>query len=698
MRRTILWAGSARIITVGVAVIVALMLWMAVTAPLNTKASAREPSTSHRTFKLTAPGVDLEQPDTLRLAAQLNNISPKAAFKVKINSIKLDSAPLRTSTPVPVGKIGAGRSAIVDANFDSSHLTQGKQYTLVMHGCYKVRQKPSKPSPNPPGPPPKPPSKSSGPSPNPPPSSHPPSSHKPSSCSAGARHKMKVKRVVDLPPAAPGSSSVKTGTVPAKKVTGAPYPAQPPSFEEDKVNGSRWTVPTGKPNPGTPTPTDTPIQKAPQNAPAPKNALATGAPPIVFKSNTGVGIKNGSTTAEPSGASGGGVVFVSANWFAAYLTDGGSTFKQLNPTTIFPSDAIGFCCDQVVQYVPSIDRFIWLLQGTDGYRLASASPADIIKSGGTAWTYWNLPETLFGQPDGTGLDYPDLSVGNNSLYTSWDVGFPTCPKCTSGFQVSRISLAGIKAGGTITIDYTHPEDALMAWGGHLMQNTGDEIFWAGHNSSSQMRVFSLKEGSNTYFWRDVGISSWANNTLTSTTPDKQDWLNFGNGFPKNAVIGSTRVGNQLWFAWNAGTDSNFKQPHVEMVTLDRNNNFNKTQQMQIWNNSYAFAYPYLATNACTNEVGLSFEYGGGGNYENHVVGFWGDFVAYITTGSNVGTTRFGDYVTLRQAPATQSDPGNLFAAFGYGLNSPPPPATGTQADIHYVLFGRPASSCNRGPR
>jgi len=631
------------------------MLWMAVTAPLNTKASAQEPSTSHRTFKLTAPGVDLEQPDTLRLAAQLNNISHKTAFKVKINSIKLDSAPLRTSTPVPVGKIGAGRSAIVDANFDSSHLTQGKQYTLVMHGSYQVKHK----------------------------------------VGDNKRRKLKVKRVVDLPPAGPGSTSVKnTGTVPAKEVTGAPFPSQPPSFDEEEVNGSRWTVPTGKSIPGTPTPSDTPTQNAPKNAP--KNALIADPPPIVFKTNTGVGIKNGSTTAEPSGASGGGVVFVSANWFAAYSTDGGSTYKQLNPTTIFPNDAIGFCCDQIVQYVPSIDRFIWLLQGNNGYRLASASPADIIKSGGTAWTYWNLPSTIFGQPNGTGLDYPDLSVGNNSLYTSWDVGFPTCPKgCSSGFQVSRISLAGIKAGGTITIDYTNPADASMAWGGHLMQNTLDEIFWAGHNSNSQMRVFSLQEGSNTYFWRDVGISSWANNALTSTTPDGRNWLSGSGGFPGNAVIGSTRVGNRLWFAWSAGTDSNFKQPHVEMVTLDRNNNFNKIQQVQIWNSSYAFAYPSLATNACTNEVGLSFEYGGNGKYENHVVGFWGDFVAYITTGSNVGTTRFGDYVTIRQAPKTQSDPGNLFAAFGYGLNSPPPPGTGTQTDIHYVLFGRPASSCQR---
>ena len=113
----------------------------------------------------------------------------------------------------------------------------------------------------------------------------------------------------------------------------------------------------------------------------------------------------------------------------------------------------------------------------------------------------------------------------------------------------------------------------------------------------------------------------------------------------------------------------------------------------MWNNSYAFAYPAFATNSCTGEVGMSFEYGGNGNYENHVVGFWGDFIAYITTESNAGSTRFGDYVTIRQTPATDANPGNLFDAFGYGMNTVPPPGTGAQADIHYVLFGRPSTMC-----
>jgi hypothetical protein len=87
---------------------------------------------------------------------------------------------------------------------------------------------------------------------------------------------------------------------------------------------------------------------------------------------------------------------------------------------------------------------------------------------------------------------------------------------------------------------------------------------------------------------------------------------------------------------------------------------------------------------------MSFEYGGNGNFENHVVGFWGDFLAYITTNSDVGTDRFGDYVTIRRAPATQNDPGNLFTAFGFGVNKQTPPNTGIMTDVRYVLFGRPS--------
>jgi hypothetical protein len=581
-----------------------------------------------------------EQSDGLLLAARLENTAREAATDVEITSLRLGSAELLTSVPMTVGEIGPEQSAIVQASFKSSAWSGAKESQLTMEGSYRT-------------------------------------------AAATERQRFATTVTIILPRPGQGSAPVTSVRVPANKVRGAHYPPQRPrGFRE--ANQSRWTVPTGPFVPGERTNSSTNTEKAPIGDP----------PGIIFEVNNGIGITNGSSVAEPSGgATGGDVVFVTSNWFAAYSTDGGHVFTQLDPTTIFPADAIGYCCDQVVQYVPSIDRFIWLLQG-NGYRLAAASPADIRSSGGTSWVYWNLPSNIFGQPNGTGVDYPDLSVGDNSLYMSWDVGWPSCPSgCRSGFQVSRTSLAGIQAGGSIGIDYTSPPDASMAWGGHLTQNTRDEIFWAGHNSNSQMRVFSLQEASNTYFWRDVGVATWANNALSSTTPDGQNWLAGSGGFPGNAVLGSTRVGQQVWFAWSAGTDSSFRQPHVEMVALDRDHGFNRLQQVQIWNDAYAFAYPALATNRCTGEVGMSFEYGGNGNYENHVVGFWGDFVAYITTGSNVGTSRFGDYVTVRQLPPSATNRGSLFAAFGYGLNSVPPAGAGTQTDIHYVVFGRAASSC-----
>ena len=607
-------------------------------------------------FSLGVAGVATPQPNTLSVAAPLANLTNRAVANVKIDRIQLATTPAQTQLPMTVGAVRARSSVIVQAEFNSQSLLRGQRYELVMQGTYR-NQGPYRDD---------------------------------KGAAKGGTRRFKVHTFVVIPPPFEDSAQLGATQVPSQKVEGGQYPHQPPRMDKD-VNSGAPPVPTNPAVPGTPTPTGTEAKPAPIKDP----------PAIRFDTNNSVGITgaglgcsgdSAAACAEPSGASGNGVIFVSANWRVAFSTDGGSTFKILDPTTIFPNDAVGFCCDQIVQYAPSIDRFIWLLQGT-GYRLAMASPADIKNSSGTAWTYWNLTPTLFGKC--TGPDYPDLSVGANSLYISWDAGGGS--GCTAGFQVVRTSLAGIQAGGTITLEFTDPANAPSSkiWAEHLTQNTDDEIFWAGHNGNTKLTVYSLKEGANTYFWRDVGISSWANNAPTSTTPDNQDWLakNFngpnGNSFPRNGIIGAARSFNQLWFGWTAGTDNNFKQAHIEIVTLDRDKNFSKTQQVQVWNNSFAFAYPAFSSNACTFDLGMSFEYGGNGSFENHVVGFWGDFVAYITTNSDAGTDRFGDYVTIRRAPPTENDPGNLFTAFGFGVNKQTPPNTGKKTNVQYVLFGRP---------
>jgi hypothetical protein len=605
----------------------------------------------HAIFSLGMAGVATPQPNIISVAAPLANLTKYPVADVKINRVIFTPATVDTPLPLVLGVIPARSNVIVQLQFNSQSLVSGQRYELVLHGTYQSQR---------------------------------PKKH--------GDHDFKVHTSIVIPPPSEGSGQLGTTQVPSQKVEGGGYPPQPPLMDEDEVNTGAPPVPTNPEEPGTPTPTGTEITPA-----------SIGDPPAIrFDLNNSVGITgaglgcsgdSNAVCAEPSGASGNGVTMVTVNWRMAFSTDGGTTFKVLDPTTLFPNDAIGFCCDQIIQYAPSIDRFIWLLQGT-GYRLAMASPADIKNSNGTAWTYWNLTPGLFGKC--TGPDYPDLSVGDHSLYISWDAGGGT--GCTAGFQVVRTSLAGIQAGSTITLEFTDPANAPSSkiWGEHLTQDTGDEIFWAGHNGNTKLTVYSLKEGSNTYFWRDVGISSWANNAPTSLTPDNQDWLakNFngpnGNSFPRNGIIGAARSGNQLWFGWTAGTDTNFKQAHIEIVTLDRGNNFKKTQQVQVWNNSYAFAYPAFSSNDCTGELGMSFEYGGNGHYENHAVGFWGDFVAYITTNSDAGTDRFGDYVTIRRVPPTLNDPGNLFMAFGFGVNKQTPPNAGKRSDVRYVVFGRPS--------
>lgn len=617
-----------------------------------------------------AAGVSVLDQTTLVSALPVNNIGENAAESVSVTAITLTGATLTSPSTLPfdLGTIQADGSAVLQAGFAGEEpFTPGGSYAVTVEGTYVV---------------------------------------------GSAKDSFVLTYDLLISPRAPGSAPLGTVTVEPNRADG-PYPAFPPQMPGTApTNPAGPPVPTAPFVPGTPTPNGTVI--APTSSEDEEvedlSALSHAAPTIIFKANNRLGLTaNVSTTAEPSGASDGdGVIVATANWVVAFSTNGGSSFTAVNSTTVFPADTVGFCCDQIVQYAPTIDRFIWLLQGrttatqAGGYRLAAARPADIISNFSTAWTYWNLTPADFGQPAGTAFDYPDMSVGNQSLYLSWDAGPGSlCPAgCTRGFQVSRISLAAIQAAGSIGIGFTNPSDGGKAWGSHISQNTFDEVFWAGHNTNSNMRVFSMADASNSYFWRDVGISSWANNTPTSTTPDGRDWLgkNFsgatgGGAFPRNSVIGATRSGNQIWFAWTAGTNRTFQQAHVEMVTLDRNNNFSLAQQVQIWNNSYAFAYPALATLACNGEVGLSLEYGGNGKYENHVVGFWGDFVVYVTTGSNVGTNRYGDYVTLRQEPPTRADPGNLLNAFGYGLNSIAPPGSGTQVDVRHVLYGRPQSAC-----
>jgi hypothetical protein len=487
------------------------------------------------------------------------------------------------------------------------------------------------------------------------------------------------------------------GTVRPQKTEGAPYPPAPEKDEEEEEMNEVEAP-------------DVLIGKfkgfiIPKSGISPKEmGAADDSPdPVIFNryTNTTVSSPASLTAADISGADSSNVVLMNGNWYIDYSTDGGTTFKTINPTTLFPETlAGGFCCDQIIQYVPAVDRFIWLLQykqdttGANAYRLASASPQDIINSSCTAWTYWDL--TSGGYGIGTNwMDYPDLSVGNNFLYISADV-------VGTGLIVTRIPLTEIQNSSTINFRFTNASSGDLApsgiaagsslrtsYGGHISQNTGDEVYWAGHVDNSTMQIFRWHESSTSYSWRNLDVNNWPQGSLANlnSNGNSNDWLNKLSAFPKFAVIGITRRNNELWMAWTAssgdGGNGGFKfpNPHVQVVKMDINN-YHVIEQTQIWNPNNAFAYPCFATNS-RNEVGVVLGWGGGGSlHGNTAVGIMGDFVVWYRDGSTWSTNRWGDYVTARRSGTNDQ----LFAGFGFVTTGSS--ATTYAFEPFYVVFGR----------
>lgn len=498
-----------------------------------------------------------------------------------------------------------------------------------------------------------------------------------------------------IEPGGPVGQPVHYATADPHKVEGGKYPAFTPTGDvNDRNNEFAYPVPAG-PLRGTLAPTAQAsqflkIQKKKEDIPQ-----GGAGDPVVFTDYDPLGTtSNVGSPPDMNAGRGGNVALLSYNSRVQLTTDGAVNWTERDPTTIFPSGAAtdangnnldrGFCCDQIIQYVPKIDRFVWLMQfcgtgpgsclnGINKLRIAAASPQDIVNSNLTSWTYWDLTSATFNLGNTT-MDYPDLSVGDNFLYLSSDA-------VASGLFVVRIPLSEIQNSQTINMGYTDPANGLVPRGGHISHNTGNEVFWAGHNNSSQMRVFSMREGDNQYFWRNININSWNQGAITSTAPDGTDWLSFG--FPGNAVLGITRrSGNEVWFAWSAKPGNGFQNTHVQVVEININN-YSVISQWQIWNNDYAFAYPSLCTNE-NNEVGISLAWGGKQNYGNHAVGILGDFVVWYPELSDAANARWGDYVSVRR----NSPNGRLYDASGYAVLKNTPPTPGQRSDPYYIQFGR----------
>jgi hypothetical protein len=396
-------------------------------------------------------------------------------------------------------------------------------------------------------------------------------------------------------------------------------------------------------------------------------------PPLFFKQyNQPANLVPGTSGCCPeiSPAENGETIMITANTWMALSENGGASYTQINPTTIFPQSDGGFCCDQVVVYVPQIDMFVWIMQywgsgGKNRIRMAAQTTALVRSSNGLSWTYWDFVSDTFDR--GSGLDYNDVGFGRTNLWWTTQNG--------TGRVVVRVPLQQIAAKGTIFFDFTGGTDALWS---HLTQNATNRVFWAGHINNSQLRVYDMVDGNGFYSWRTVNINSWPNGTNVARCPDGSDFMPFEAG--KHYVFGNTLQGGNVWFAWIAAAGGGFPQPHVQIARINPST-WSLVSQSQVWNRTIAFQDAYLSTNS-RGEVGMEIAFGGESFYPSSAVGVWGDFVVYYPRLSTKCPGRWGDYNHSRRATVSSAD----WIATGYTNETN---SSGSSVVIpHYIRFGR----------
>lgn len=466
-----------------------------------------------------------------------------------------------------------------------------------------------------------------------------------------------------------GRTELKTGNVGPKRAEGAKYPAVKPDLRRPFNEEPPHFVTKG-PDRGNMTPAG---KQYGARALKPKDPAGSGdsQAPLFFREYH----ENGDATPsahlfvpEPSVAENGQTVMTTGNFWMSLSKDGGATFTTVNPTTIFPQDYGGFCCDQVLTYVPQSDLFVWLLQydssgGRNAIRIAVQTTAVVRSSNGTAWTYWDFTNDTFASSGA--LDYNDMSFGDSFLYWSSSVGGG------ANRYVVRVPLKELAAMGTVNFQFTGSTSAFWS---HVSQNGSNGVFWAGHVNNSTLKVYSMFDADGFYSWRDVPINSWPNNTISSTAANGTDWLQDASW--KTYIRAAAVRGNTVYFAWNASSGGGFPQPHVQIAQI-RTDGWTLQSQMQIWNPDFAFAYPYFETNA-EGQLGMIVAFGGGPYNASSGVGVWGDFVIYYPRLSDMSQNNYGHYHTARRAGADRMQ----WVGAGYNHN-----ADGSVLP-YYVRFSR----------
>jgi hypothetical protein len=479
----------------------------------------------------------------------------------------------------------------------------------------------------------------------------------------------------------------------ASQTNGAQFPAAPlpPPGSDENDQGEEARYPHGTFTPG-----DKPGEPAANGADA---VPASVRPPLAHAAGvtdpvdafTATDLGNSGWTGsvqDATQASSNNVVLVAVNRNLGYSTDGGAHFTYVDPTTIFPAADGNICCDMVLQYDKPTNRFFWLIQyrcnpGCDSsstsenrYRLAIASPSQVVSSGATSWKYFDFTSRTFDEA-GQWMDFPDMALGDHSLYFTFD--FPR-KSAAAWVRVKTADLVNLSSVGFRY--YKKTGDYVLK----TVQNTHTRGWIARRKSDNEFELTHWDDGSIYVYHHTVSFPTPPTENCGENGPDGQNFLAmFDCGGFSSAISGAAaRSNGDIWLAWTAGrrihgeSSDLYPHSHIELLTIDPDT-LDVTRRRSIWNPNYAWAYPALSASA-GGEVAMTYVTGGGtAGYFNWGVGFVTntEFFRRVATGQ-AGAVRIGDYYTVR--PGFSSN--KRYSASGYVKDA--------SGNFHpyWALFGR----------
>jgi hypothetical protein len=384
--------------------------------------------------------------------------------------------------------------------------------------------------------------------------------------------------------------------------------------------------------------------------------------PLSILSNIplGDGPTNGdtSTVGEPTAAAASQQIFVTGNWYASRSSDGGTNWTHVDPFTTLPSAAGGFCCDQVVLHDSSRGLWIWILQysaigGANVFRIAATHDSGFDTG---QWFWWDIaPTTVDATWTNAWFDYPDAVLNGDNLYVTFNVF-----NLVDEFQravVMRFPLQSIHAGEALNLSHwSTPGNGSL----RLTQGAGSTMYWASHNSLSQVRLFAWPDAQPNISWWDIDVTT-SNDVISSAAPNGTDWLSRAD----TRITGACVSNGLITFMWTSGSGTSRPHPYCRVIQINENSK-QLTAEPDLWSQDRAWSYPASCPNS-DGVVGFTAFHGGADRHPGHVVGYL-DGSTWTTGYSRQGShspneALWGDYLSCQRHSASAK----TWVASGYTL-------------------------------